>query len=117
MTSASLKTAFSPYVPVGVSNPKPDYPEGVWLPWQTDYVPPANLLVPLVGAATALGPVDASPSILNAGPNTPGRPDGRVSLPKVRPFVVTADWRPRTLDSAHLRRYLTQDAPRQLSLF
>lgn len=41
----------------------------------------------------------------------------RVSLPKVRPFVVTADWRPRTLDSAHLRRHLTQDAPRQLSLF
>ncbi len=84
--SVSLKTAFSPYVPVGGSNPKPDYPEGVWLPWQTDYVPPANLLVPLVGAATALGPVDASPSILNAGPNTPGRPDGRVSLPKV-PFA------------------------------
>lgn len=41
----------------------------------------------------------------------------RVSLLRVRPFVVTADWRPRTLDSLQLRQQLTSAAPRQLSLF
>lgn len=84
--SVSLQSPFSPYAPISASNPKPNYPEGVWLPWQTDYAPPANLLVPLVGPATAAGPVDASPNILTAAPSTPGRPDGRVSLPKV-PFA------------------------------
>lgn len=40
----------------------------------------------------------------------------KVPLGKARPFVVTADHRPRTLDNADLRARLTA-APRQLSLF
>lgn len=81
--SASLLTNFDPTKPVDAANPKPNYPEGVWLPWQTDYTPPADTLVTLIGAATAEGPVDAKPSIIKADPDTPGRPDGRVSLPKI----------------------------------
>ena len=81
--SASLASSFDPRQPVSATNPKPDYPEAVWLPWQTDYAPPPSTLVTLVGAATAEGPVDAVPAILKAAPETPGRPDGRVSLPKI----------------------------------
>ena len=84
--SVSLQSPFQPYIPISASNPKPDYPEGVWIPWQADYNPPATALVTLVGAATALGPLDAAPNIQSAAPATPGRPDGRVSLPKV-PFA------------------------------
>lgn len=83
--SASLHSTFLPHVPAGGSNVKPDYPEGVWLPWQTDYAPPSETLIPLVGDATAAGPVDAHPSIVAAQADRIGRPDGRVSLPKV-PF-------------------------------
>lgn len=81
--SAALLTAFDPTKPIDATNPKPNYSEGIWLPWQTDYTPPTDTLVTLVGAATAEGPVDAKPSIIKADPDTPGRPDGRVSLPKV----------------------------------
>lgn len=81
--SVSLASDFDPTRPAGPGNVAPDYPEAVWLPWQTDYAPPAGTLVPLVGAATAEGPLDALPAIIKASPETPGRPDGRVSLPKV----------------------------------
>lgn len=81
--STSLQSNFNPFVAATASNPLPKYPEDMWLPWQTDYVPPPGLVVPLVGPATALGAEDAVPNILNAAPATPGRPDGKVSLPKV----------------------------------
>lgn len=84
--SVSLQSNFNPFVPASSTNIRPNYPEGIWVPWQGDYTPPANLLVPLVGDATALGAEDAVPNILNAAPATPGRPDGRVNLPKV-PFA------------------------------
>lgn len=81
--SVSLASSFDPTQPTSPSNLPPDYPEAVWLPWQTDYAPPAGELVTLVGAATADGAVDAAPSIIRAAPETPGRPDGRVALPKI----------------------------------
>ncbi len=81
--SVSLQSAFNPTQPTGPGNPAPDYAEAHWLPWQMDYAPPAGALVTLVGASTAYGPVDAIPAIIKAAPETPGRPDGRVSLPKV----------------------------------
>ena len=81
--AVSLAANFDPSLPVGPTNLVPDYPESVWLPWQTDYVPPATSLVTLVGAATSDGPLDASPAIIKAAPESPGRPDGRVSLPKI----------------------------------
>jgi hypothetical protein len=81
--SVSLASSFNPTLPVGPGNPAPDYPESVWLPWQTDYIPPAGELVTLVGAATAEGAVNAIPAIIRAAPETPGRPDGQVSLPKI----------------------------------
>jgi hypothetical protein len=81
--SSSLASSFDPRQPVSAANPAPDYPEAVWLPWQNDYTPPTTVLVTLVGAATAQGPVDAVPAIIKAAPETPGRPDGRVSLPKI----------------------------------
>lgn len=47
-----------------------------WVPWQTDFTVPANLLVPLVGDACASGPELATAS-------SPGKPDGRISLPRI----------------------------------
>ena len=81
--SVSLSATFDPSLPEGGTNVRPDYPESVWLPWQTDYVPPAAQLVRLVGDATATGPADATPSLAQPGLGASGRPDGRVSLPRV----------------------------------
>ena len=47
-----------------------------WVPWQNDFTVPANLLVPLVGD------VCASPAEL-ATATSPGKPDGRISLPRI----------------------------------
>jgi hypothetical protein len=49
---------------------KPDYPTNYWAPWQNDYAPPANTLIPLVGLGSAM-------------PTEGGKPSGLVSLPKV----------------------------------
>ncbi len=48
----------------------PDYPAGYWAPWQNDYAPPENTLIPLVGMSSAM-------------PSEGGKPSGLVSLPKV----------------------------------
>ena len=48
----------------------PDYHLGYWAPWQSDYAPPADQLVPLVGLGSALGHYGSTPS-------------GLVSLPKI----------------------------------
>jgi len=47
-----------------------------WVPWQNDFAIPANLLVPLVGDACASGPELATAT-------SPGKPDGRISLPRI----------------------------------
>lgn len=47
-----------------------------WVPWQNDFTLPANLLVPLVGDACASGPELATAT-------NPGKPDGRISLPRI----------------------------------
>jgi len=47
-----------------------------WVPWQNDFTIPANLLVPLVGNTCA------SPAEL-ATSTSPGKPDGRISLPRI----------------------------------
>ena len=47
-----------------------------WVPWQNDFTIPANLLVPLVGDACASGPELATST-------SPGKPDGRISLPRI----------------------------------
>ncbi len=47
-----------------------------WVPWQTDFTIPSNLLVPLVGNACANAHELATST-------SPGRPDGRISLPRI----------------------------------
>jgi len=47
-----------------------------WVPWQNDFTIPANLLVPLVGDTCASGPELATAT-------SPGKPDGRISLPRI----------------------------------
>ncbi len=47
-----------------------------WVPWQTDFTIPANLLVPLVGDTCASGPELATAT-------NPGKPDGRIILPRI----------------------------------
>jgi len=47
-----------------------------WVPWQNDFAIPANLLVPLVGDACA-----SLPELATA--TSPGKPDGRISLPRI----------------------------------
>jgi len=47
-----------------------------WVPWQNDFTIPANLLVPLVGDACA-----SLPELATA--TSPGKPDGRISLPRI----------------------------------
>jgi len=47
-----------------------DYPDATWTPWQTNYPPTANTLVPLVGPGSASGAETDKPS-------------GFVSLPKI----------------------------------
>jgi hypothetical protein len=53
-----------------------DFYEAQWVPWQNDFTIAANLLVPLVGD------VCASPAELATATN-PGKPDGRISLPRI----------------------------------
>ena len=47
-----------------------------WVPWQNDFTIPANLLVPLVGSACASAAELATAT-------SPGKPDGRISLPRI----------------------------------
>jgi len=47
-----------------------------WVPWQNDFAIPANLLIPLVGDACASGPELATAT-------SPGKADGRISLPRI----------------------------------
>lgn len=47
-----------------------------WVPWQNDFTLPAKLLVPLVGDTCASGPELATST-------SPGKPDGRISLPRI----------------------------------
>ncbi|MEY3529140.1 MAG: hypothetical protein RLZ70_208 [Verrucomicrobiota bacterium] len=57
---------------------KTDYEADHWVPFQTDYAPTAGpMMITLVGDATGL------PAELMNWPTTPGRPDGRIYLPKV----------------------------------
>lgn len=57
---------------------KNDYEVDQWVPWQSDYYPTTGpMMITLVGNATAL------PAELANWPTTPGRPDGRINLPKV----------------------------------
>ncbi len=53
-----------------------DFYAAQWVPWQNDFVIPANLLVPLVGDMCA------SPAEL-ATAKDPGKPDGRIALPRI----------------------------------
>ncbi|MEY4033145.1 MAG: hypothetical protein RL492_339 [Verrucomicrobiota bacterium] len=56
-----------------------DYLPDHWVPFQTDYYPTTGpMMITLVGDATAL------PAELMNWPTTPGRPDGRITLPKVQ---------------------------------
>ena len=58
---------------------KNDYEADQWVPFQTDYYPTTGpMMITLVGDATAL------PAELMNWPTTPGRPDGRIVLPKVQ---------------------------------
>ncbi len=47
-----------------------------WVPWQNDFTIPANLLVPLVGSTCASAAELATAT-------SPGKPDGRISLPRI----------------------------------
>ncbi len=47
-----------------------------WVPWQNDFTIPANLLVPLVGNTCASAAELATST-------SPGKPDGRISLPRI----------------------------------
>lgn len=56
-----------------------DYLPDHWVPFQTDYYPTTGpMMITLVGDASAL------PAELMNWPTTPGRPDGRIVLPKVQ---------------------------------
>ena len=58
---------------------KNDYEVDHWVPFQTDYNPTTGpMMITLVGDATAM------PAELMNWPTTPGRPDGRIYLPKVQ---------------------------------
>ena len=58
---------------------KNDYDPDHWVPFQTDYYPTTGpMMITLVGDASAL------PAELMNWPTTPGRPDGRIVLPKVQ---------------------------------
>ena len=58
---------------------KNDYEADHWVPFQTDYYPTTGpMMITLVGDASAL------PAELMNWPTTPGRPDGRIVLPKVQ---------------------------------
>ena len=47
-----------------------------WVPWQNDFTIPANLLVPLVGSTCASAAELATST-------SPGKPDGRITLPRI----------------------------------
>jgi len=58
---------------------KNDYEADHWVPFQSDYYPTVGpMMITLVGDASAL------PAELMNWPTTPGRPDGRINLPKVQ---------------------------------
>jgi len=58
---------------------KSDYEADHWIPFQSDYYPTAGpMMITLVGDATAM------PAELMNWPTSPGRPDGRIYLPKVQ---------------------------------
>ncbi|PHX58349.1 MAG: hypothetical protein CK522_04625 [Opitutia bacterium] len=58
---------------------KNDYEADHWVPFQSDYYPTVGpMMITLVGNATAM------PAELMNWPTTPGRPDGRINLPKVQ---------------------------------
>ena len=64
----------------GGDNDNGDYPASTLAPWQTDYTPPTERLVPLIsnGSATlAEGGLSAGGAII------PAKPSGMVSLPKI----------------------------------
>lgn len=58
---------------------KNDYEADHWVPFQSDYYPTVGpMMITLVGDATAM------PAELENWPTSPGRPDGRIYLPKVQ---------------------------------
>lgn len=64
----------------GGDNDLGDYPASTLTPWQTDYAPPAERLVPLVSTGSATkdeGGLSAAGTIISA------KPSGLVSLPKI----------------------------------
>jgi hypothetical protein len=63
-----------------------------WVPWQTDFTIPSNLLVPLVGNACANAHELATST-------SPGRPDGRISLPRIG--LPTRDSLPSAVPPRH----------------
>ena len=53
-----------------------DFYVNQWVPWQNDFTIPTNLLVPLVGDTCASAAELATAT-------SPGKPDGRISLPRI----------------------------------
>ena len=64
----------------GGDNDNGDYPAATLAPWQADYAPPAERLVPLVSTGSA---TKAEGGLSAAGTIIPAKPSGLVSLPKV----------------------------------
>ncbi len=64
----------------GGDNDFGDYPSSTLAPWQTDYVPPTERLVPLVGTGSA---TKAEGGVTAGGAIIPAKPSGLVSLPKI----------------------------------
>lgn len=64
----------------GGDNDNGDYPASTLTPWQTDYVPPTERLVPLVSTGSA---TKAEGGLSATGTLIPAKPSGQVSLPKV----------------------------------
>jgi len=55
---------------------KADFFDDQWVPWQNDFTIPSDILVPLIGDTCANAAELATIS-------SPGRPDGRISLPRI----------------------------------
>ena len=55
---------------------KADFFDDQWVPWQNDFTIPSDILVPLIGETCANAAELATTS-------SPGRPDGRISLPRI----------------------------------
>lgn len=64
----------------GGENDNGDYPAATLTPWQADYAPPAERLVPLVGTGSA---TKAEGGLSAGGVIIPAKPSGLVSLPKI----------------------------------